>query len=430
MASRPPTRRLFVLLRLVAVAALLSTPGELLPSTAHAGASPPSISLTSPSAGSTVKGTITVTATATAGSGDTLSDIIFYDGVNDIGSSSCGAQPSCSASIQWDATGLSGQHSLSAEADTDAGLSSRSTSVSITIVSPGPAVAITHPSAGATVVGSTTVTVSGATDPSQTDYPTSITIYDGVNDIGYITCQGQQTCQGSFTWDATGLSGQHRLTATISTNQGDSATSSGVTVKVKTPAPVVRIVSPHTGARLRHKMTIHVRGKTNRRLTDYPTSIAVFDGQDEIGQVSCQGQLTCKGSIKWDTVGLHGRQTLHATIFTNQGVSAASRRVRVGGTAKRPVSAVCKLSTTTAHLHQAVRGHCTLKGVLPGTAITILYRSRGHLYTAVASHVRVASRFNFTLRASRRRRFNLLVHISATAHTRSFTGHIGTLTVH
>ena len=219
---------------------------------AQAGAEPPppSVAITSPVESATVKGVVTITATATAGTGDHPISVSFYDGVNHIADYSCEHQEPCMASVHWEATGLSGPHSLTAHVDTEEGLSATSTPVMVTVVSPPPTVAITAPTNGSTVKGTVVVSASGATDPSQVDYPTGISFYDGVNEIGSINCQGQQTCQGSISWKATGLSGVHTLTARMHTDNGLSVTSPGVAVNVLSPSPTVTITRPSSGATL------------------------------------------------------------------------------------------------------------------------------------------------------------------------------------
>ncbi len=68
------------------------------------------VTVTSPTAGSMVKGTVRIEADATAGAGDYPTGVTFYDGVNEIEHVRCEAQQSCTATIEWNATGLSGQH--------------------------------------------------------------------------------------------------------------------------------------------------------------------------------------------------------------------------------------------------------------------------------------------------------------------------------
>jgi hypothetical protein len=396
---------------------------------AWSASSPPSVSVTTPTNGSTVKGTVTVTASATAGSGDSMSSISFYDGVNYINDGSCQGQSTCTVSVQWKATGLSGQHSLTARAYTNAGLSSTSGAAVVNVESPPPTVTITTPTAGSKVSGKITITSTAATDPSQDDYPTSISIYDGANYINDFSCQGQQTCAGQVTWEATGMSGQHSLTAKVSTNRGVSVTSAATAVTVVSPRPTAKITYPLNGSQLGQIITVRASGATDPTQTDYPTSISVYDESNYVGNFGCQGQRTCAGSVRWDARQLKGRHALIAKIQTERGLSAASAPVFVGIALKRGVSLHCTLSTHHAALRQAVHGHCTVTGAPAGTGIAIEYRSGGGFQAAVKGHVSSSGQYNFTLRGTRRASFDLWVVVGATVRTRSARAHIGTLTI-
>src|SRR5580692_5629050 len=120
---------------LVAILAILAV-GLL--AVGQARAATASVSITSPTESSTVKGTVKITATAAAGAGDHVNTVVFYDGPSTIGTFDCeGAQP-CVATESWSATGLSGTHSLTARAFTAEGGSATSAAVSVSVESPPP----------------------------------------------------------------------------------------------------------------------------------------------------------------------------------------------------------------------------------------------------------------------------------------------------
>lgn len=387
---------------------------------ARAGSTAPTVAITSPTAGSTVMGTVTVDVTATAtGASDYPTDIRLLDGVNEIADEPCASgQPTCTVSASWHATGDTGQHTLTATAQTNEGASATSAPVQVTVLSPPPTVTIASPGAGATVKGNVTVAVSGATNPSQDDYPTGIAVYDGVNEIGAIRCQGQQTCEGSVTWRATGLTGQHVLTAQIKTNRGLDVTSPAVDVTVESPPPTVAIVSPSNGYPLGGEITIVVSGATDPSQVDYPTSIQVNDGSEEIGHVSCQGQPTCGGSLKWSTKGLTGVHVLTAVIHTNTGRSTASAPVMVGGShprARRYSRPSCRLTKYAVAVRRVDHGVCTVGGVPAGTAIEIQAKGQtGGWVTVVRGRLGRGAVFYFRLKAARRSTFRLAVVVGAT----------------
>ncbi len=391
----------------------------------------PAVRITSPAPGATVEGAVTISAVAQAASGQVLDSITFYDGVNEIKQVYCEQQPTCSASVEWEATGLSGTHELSAVADESEGPNGTS-EIAVNVVSPPPTVSITTPSNGATVAGTVTVSASGATAPSQKDYPTSIEVYDGVNEIGTIECQGQQTCQGSVTWKATGLTGTHSLTAKIHTDNGLSVTSAAVAVTVLSPPPQVKITSPPAGARLGGTIIVRVSGATDPSQEDYPTSIVVFDGTSEIGRVGCQGQQTCVGSVSWNTKGLSGRHSLAAVIHTEQGRSATSSHVAVGYVPQPHVlghaSAHCQLASLSIPIRKRDRGICTLPRVPAGTAVEIQYRSRSQGWTtAVRGHVMRGGLYRFSLRGAKRATYVLAILVSANKSFATTRASIGTL---
>jgi hypothetical protein len=377
----------------------------------------PTVVITSPAAGSSVKGVVRISANATAASGQRIDSITFFDGANEIKQLYCENESTCSASVEWEATGLSGTHDLYAVADQSEGPNGTA-EVAVNVVSPPPSVSITTPSSGATVAGTVTVAASGATDPSQNDYPTSITVYDGVNEIDTFDCQGQQTCQGSVTWKATGLTGTHSLTATIHTDNGLSVTSPAVEVTVVSPAPQVKITSPAAGARLGGTIVVRVSGATDPSQEDYPTSIDVYDGTNEIGSVGCQGQQTCGGSVSWNTKGLSGRHTLSAVIHTERGRSATSSHVVVGYVpqphALGHAAAHCQLASLSIHIRKRDRGICALPRVPMGTPVEIQYRSGSHGWaTAVRGHVASGGVYRFSLRGVKRATYVLAILVGA-----------------
>ncbi len=369
-------------------------------STAH-GAQPPAVAITSPTAGETVKGNVNIEARATAPPGAYPTAIEFYDGVDEIARVDCEEQQSCTAATEWQATGLSGQHSLTAVAETNEGATATSGAVPVTVASPSPTVTITSPGAGATVEGTVTVVADAATDPSQDDYPTEIRFYDGVNDIGYMSCQGQRTCQGQVEWAATGDTGTHTLTAVVSTHRSLSVTSAPVNVTVLSPPPKVSITRPADGAPLRGTITVGVSGFTAKSQDEYPTEITVDDGTNEIGSVRCQGQQTCAGDVQWSTSGLKGVHELRAIIHTSRDREATSRPVHVGGSrGKQHARVSCHIDSLSIRRGRYDHGSCIAYGVPAGTAVVVQYRVGGRGWTeATKGSVSSAGRYAFRLRA-------------------------------
>src|SRR5206468_3900080 len=118
---------------------------------------PPTVSITAPTAGTTVSGTVSVTATAADNVG--VVGVQFQlDGAN------LGAEKTAAPwTISWNtATGTAGAHTLTAVARDAAGNRTTSAAVVATVAT-APTVAITAPTAGGIVSGTVSVTAN-ATD--------------------------------------------------------------------------------------------------------------------------------------------------------------------------------------------------------------------------------------------------------------------------
>ena len=342
---------------------------------ASAASANPVVSISSPAPGSTVKGIITISATGTADTGDYPTQITVYDGVNQIGQINCQGQQTCAGTVQWDATGLSGQHELTATVDTNNGLSATSAPVDVTVVSPSPTVAITSPRAGSLVTGTVTVAASGATDPNQSDYPTQIAVNDGTNQIGQINCQGQQTCAGTVQWDTSGLSGRQALSAVIDTNRGLSATSpvDVVTVAVYTK-PILTVSRPAIERSGQH-VTVSglvratARGPGLKGIVVRATYLPSTGGpQIAVTKTSASGTY----SVLFRAVA-NGEVTV-ATAASGF-YRASSARVAVTVDA----SVACQLSLRHIALDQSDTGVCTARGEPPRARHNSIPPSQGEL---------------------------------------------------
>ena len=136
---------------------IVKIPSQVLTGTSGGTATPPSVALTSPTAGASLSGTVTVSANATDNVG-VMSVQFQLDGAN-LGS----AQTSAPYSISWDTTtAAAGTHVLTAIAKDTAGLSATSASVSVITVLPvnPPTISVVASS----VTGSSTATVTWTTD--------------------------------------------------------------------------------------------------------------------------------------------------------------------------------------------------------------------------------------------------------------------------
>src|SRR5205085_5526987 len=99
---------------------------------------------------------------------------------------------------------------------------------------------------GATVAGVVTIGATGSTDPNQSDAPAGIDFAIDDHAHSSATCDGtSKTCHGVDHWNTLGLSGQHVISVTMYTVNGDSATAS-ITVTVK-PGKGIQVQFPFGG---------------------------------------------------------------------------------------------------------------------------------------------------------------------------------------
>jgi hypothetical protein len=199
---------------------------------------PPAVTVTSPAAGATVSGTITVQANASDARG--ITQVAFsIDGTN-IGTDTNGTN---GWSVPWSTTTVAnGAHTVTATAtDTTGHTASYSISVTVNNVVSSPVVTITAPAGGAKVSGNLVVTASAVSGTSITQVAFSV---DGAS-LGTDTNGADGW---SVSWNTTMVAdGAHTLAATATDTLGQTGSdSNGVTVD--NTAPTVSIVAPAPGA--------------------------------------------------------------------------------------------------------------------------------------------------------------------------------------
>lgn len=172
----------------------------------------PVVTITSPVPNANVKGTVNVTATGSVDptSGDapefmalSVDDGQYFDFTD------CPATGStCTLSFPWDATGLTGRHTLKVGFATDAD-GVVSAPVTVTVTSPAPTVSVALAGDPVTVVrGVTTVTLTGSIDPSQTDRARDLQLYVNGEPWGTAQpCTGGLVCTATVSWNTASLSG-------------------------------------------------------------------------------------------------------------------------------------------------------------------------------------------------------------------------------
>jgi Bacterial Ig domain len=190
---------------------------------------PPSVTITDPTGGTKLRGTITIKANASDDHG--VDHVSFFDGGTLIGTAT---SPGTGGawSVQWDTTGAAdGAHTINATATDNATLPHQtSDSVNVTVDNTAPNVSITAPAAGQ-VSGTIPVTASAS---DTTTSVAKVQFFAGASSIGTDT-DGSNGF--SVSWNTTSASnGPLSLTAVATDAAGNTKTSDPVAVTVNNQA--------------------------------------------------------------------------------------------------------------------------------------------------------------------------------------------------
>jgi hypothetical protein len=184
---------------------------------------PPTVSITSPTSGSTQAGTTTISVSASDNVG--VSRVQYFDGATLLGTST-----SSPHYYSWNlASVATGSHTLTAKAFDSMGNSTTSAPVTVTVIrdTTAPTVSITAPTAGATVSG----TVSYSASASDNVGVSWVQFYDGANLL-----LSDTTAPFSISWNTVGLpNGTHTLKVTAHDASGNVGQSTLVQVTVNNP---------------------------------------------------------------------------------------------------------------------------------------------------------------------------------------------------
>ena len=274
----------------------------------------PTVIVTSPAAGSTVEGTVTIAASAW--DNDTVTQVQFF--VNGVLLSSDISVPYVAT---WDTTTMAnGAHTITAQA-TDLSSNVGSSAPANVTVDNGaappdttpPTTSITGPAVGATVSASITISATASDDVGVTQVQFFV---DGV------LLSTDTTGPYSASWNTTSaLDGAHSLAAEASDAAGNSATSAAVNVTVDNIAPAVNITSPAAGATVSATVTI---------TADASDSSGVTQVQFFVDGALLSSDSTAPYSASWDTTATaNGAHSLSAQATDGQGSVGASETVNV-----------------------------------------------------------------------------------------------------
>ncbi len=187
---------------------------------------PPTVSLTAPVSGARLAGTVTLAADATDGSGVVSQVEFLLDGAL------LGIDTSAPFSFSWNTqTAANGGHTLSARATDPYGNVATSPGVSVTLDNVAPAVVLTSPAGGATLVGP----VSIQADASDNEGVTRVDfLVDGV------LLASDTTAPYAVDWDTgSWVNGSHTLVARAHDAANNVTSSAQVTVSTNQPGAAV-----------------------------------------------------------------------------------------------------------------------------------------------------------------------------------------------
>ncbi|HYF12331.1 MAG TPA: Ig-like domain-containing protein, partial [Actinomycetota bacterium] len=303
--------------------------GKLYEVSAPSADSPPAVTVTAPSEGATVSGTVAVEASATDDRG--VTQVEFSVDGSSIGTDTNGAD---GWSVPWNTTLVAdGTHTVTARASDALGQTGTdSNNVVVDNVATPPTVSVTSPAEGATVSGTVLVQASASDDEGVTEVAFSV---DGAA-IGTDT---DGTNGWSASWDTlTELDGAHVVTATATDTSGSTSTDSNA-VNVDNTPPVVAVSSPLSGATVSGTTPVEATASDN-------TAVASVQFFADGASIGTDTSPTGGWSVSWDTTRVgDGAHTLTATAKDAAGHTTTSAPVVVN--VDNPDTAVLDIPVST-----------------------------------------------------------------------------------
>ncbi|MDX6227662.1 MAG: hypothetical protein QOI76_1052 [Frankiales bacterium] len=386
----------------------------------------PTVSVTSPVAGSQVAGFVSVSGSATVddADSDTAQTLQFYVDGRYVAQHSCsdGEQRSCAATFSWDTTSLYAVHALQLRLRTGDGVVVMSPAVTVQ-VGDAPTARLSSPAAGSTVTGVVSVGGGGTVDALQPDTVKALQLLVDGSAAGSTACPGGKACTGSFPWDTTGLSGLHTLQLKLTTNNGQTGLSPVMTVAANSPAPAVVLTAGPASSGV---LSVKVIGTVDASQTDAGASVRLLADGKTVGTASCpDASKSCSVTINVNAKHLAGQHNLQAQFTTTAGRTASS--------ADTPVWFYTEVKVTLDKLPKVVVGRLgtvsgRVSGVdgrdVPGARVRVLVQnSLGRAATAVTVVTGPTGAFTATYKAVS----NTVVTATVVASSRNGAG---TATVH
>ncbi len=267
---------------------------------------PPTVSLTAPAAGASVSAVVTLTASASDGVG--VAGVQFLlDGAN-LGPEVTGPGPTYTYS--WNtATAANGAHTVSARARDAANNTATATTVNITVANSTadttpPAVSLTAPAAGATLVGTVTMSATATDNVAMAGVQF---LLDGASLGAEVTGPGPTY---TYSWNTpTAGNGAHTVSARARDAASNTSIAGSVNITVfnDTTPPVVSLTAPGAGATLNGTFSLVASASDNGTLAGVQFRL---DGVDLGAEVTGTGPTY---TFSWNTTtATNGPHTLSA----------------------------------------------------------------------------------------------------------------------
>jgi subtilisin family serine protease len=273
---------------------------------------PPTVSLTAPAAGATVKGTVTLTASASDNVG--VTKVEFYDGSTLVGSDTTSPY-----SLSWNSrTGDNGPRVLTARALDAVGYSTTSAAVTVTADNDftPPSGAITAPTEGSTLTGTVTITANATDDRG---------VYKVEFYAGSTLLCNDFYAPFACSYNTRNLSnGSSALTLKITDSSSNLATSAPVSVVVDNDltAPTTALASPTAGAVLSGTVLLQATASDDRGTV---SKVEFYLGSTLLGSAT-----TAPFSFSWNTTTkANGAYTLKSRAYDPAGNNTSSATVSI-----------------------------------------------------------------------------------------------------
>ena len=274
----------------------------------------PTVTLTSPTDGSSVPSPATLQLTATAGDADgTIARVEFYQGGTKLGEDT-------TAPYEFTWTNVPpGNYALTAVAVDNSNLATLSTAVNVTVTNAPPLVAITSPADDATYDAPATFTITAsASDPDGT--VAKVEFFNGATKLG-------EDLTAPFTFNvANAYTGLYFLSAKATDNFGATTTSGVIEVFVTNTdnvPPTVAISAPVSGADFSAGATVTITATASD--TDGTIAkVQFYSGATLLGE-----DTTAPFSFAWATPAITGSYSLTAVATDNDGGTATSAAVPI-----------------------------------------------------------------------------------------------------